>query len=82
VDAFENPVTPKGGKSLLENALTQLDCHWQDLSKMYGETSVIFKGIVTREQLAQQLTNLKDCEQPSVEDLLKDAIAAAFPEAN
>lgn len=79
VDAFENPVAPKGGKSLLENALSHLDCHWADLSKMYGEKSVLFKGIVTREQLAQQLVNLKDCEQPTVEALLKDAIAVAFP---
>jgi CRISPR system Cascade subunit CasC len=82
VDAFENPVAPKNGKSLLENALTQLDRHWADLSKMYGETSVVFKGIVTREQLAQALNNLKDWEKPSVDDLLKDAIAAAFAEGN
>ena len=82
VDAFENPVAPKGSKSLLENALTQLDSHWADLSKMYGEKSLVFKGIVTREQLAQQLTTLKGCEQPTVDELIKDAIAAAFPEGN
>ncbi|MBE9140792.1 type I-E CRISPR-associated protein Cas7/Cse4/CasC [Nodosilinea sp. LEGE 07088] len=82
VDAFENPVAPKEGKSLLENALTQLDGHWADLCKMYGEKSVVFKGIVTREQLAQQLATLKDCEQPTVDELIKDAIAAAFPEGN
>ncbi|OLP18281.1 type I-E CRISPR-associated protein Cas7/Cse4/CasC [Leptolyngbya sp. 'hensonii'] len=79
VDAFENPVAPKGGNSLLENALSQLDRHWADLSKMYGEKSVVFKGIVTREQLAQKLVNLKDCEKPTVDELIKDAIAAAFP---
>jgi len=82
VDAFENPVAPKGGKSLLENALSQLDRHWADLSKMYGEKSVLFKGIVTREQLAQQLVNLKAWEIPTVEELLKDAIAAAFAGGN
>jgi CRISPR system Cascade subunit CasC len=82
VDAFENPVAPKGGHSLLENAIARLDSHWADLSKMYGEKSVVFKGIVTREQLAQQLKTLKDCEQASVADLLKDAIAAAFPGGN
>lgn len=82
VDAFEDPVAPKGGKSLLENALTQLNSHWADLSKMYGEASVAFKGIVTREQLAQRLTTLKDCEQPTVDGLIKDAIAAAFSEGN
>jgi len=82
VDAFENPVTPKSGKSLLENALSQLDSHWSDLSKMYGEKSVVFKGIATRGQLAQQLTSLKDCEQPTVDELIKDAIAAAFPGGN
>jgi CRISPR system Cascade subunit CasC len=49
---------------------------------MYGEKSLVFKGIVTREQLAQRLTTLKDCEQPTVDELIKDAIAAAFPEGN
>lgn len=82
VDAFENPVAPKGGKSLLENALFNLDSHWADLGKMYGEKSVMFKGIVTREHLAQQLTYLANFEKPSVEELLKDAIAVAFPGAN
>jgi CRISPR system Cascade subunit CasC len=82
VDAFENPVVPKGSKSLLENALTKLDSHWADLGKMYGEKSVVFKGIVTREQLAQQLAKLKDYEKPTVDELIKDAIAAAFPEGN
>jgi CRISPR system Cascade subunit CasC len=78
VDAFENPVAPRSGKSLLENAVSKLDSHWADLSKMYGEKSIVFKGIVTREQLAQQLKHLNDCEKPSVDELLKDAIAAAF----
>jgi CRISPR system Cascade subunit CasC len=82
VDAFENPVAPKGGKSLLENAVARLDGHWADLSKMYGERSVVFKGIVTRLQLAQQLEHLAACERPSVDELIKDAIAAAFPGAN
>jgi CRISPR system Cascade subunit CasC len=78
VDAFENPVAPKGSKSLLENAVSTLDEHWAELSKMYGEKSVVFKGIVTRTQLAQQLKHLADIEKPSVEELLKDAIATAF----
>lgn len=82
VDAFENPVAPRSGKSLLENAVFKLDDHWAELSKMYGEKSVVFKGIVTRTQLAQQLNHLQSCEVPAVEDLLKDAIAAAFPEGD
>jgi len=82
VDAFENPVVPKEGKSLLENAVAKLDHHWHDLAKMYGEKSVVFKGIVTREQLAQQLNHLKGVEKPTVDELLKDAIAAVFPEGN
>jgi CRISPR system Cascade subunit CasC len=82
IDAFENPAAPKSGKSLLENAVAKLDGHWADLSKMYGETSVVFKGIVTLAQLAEQLNHLAACEKPSVEELLKDAIAAAFPGAN
>jgi CRISPR system Cascade subunit CasC len=82
VDAFENPVAPKGGKSLLENAVAKLDNHWSDLSKMYGEKSCSFKGIVTRAQLAEQLTHLANCEKPSVDELIKEAITAAFPGVN
>jgi CRISPR system Cascade subunit CasC len=82
VDAFENPVAPKGGKSLLENAVAKLDNHWADLSKMYGEKSIAFKGIVTRAQIAEQLKHLADCEKPSVDELIKAVIAAAFPGGN
>jgi CRISPR system Cascade subunit CasC len=82
VDAFESPITPKNGKSLLENAVIKLDTHWADLSKMYGEKSIVFKGIVTRAQLAEQLKHLANDEKTSVDELLKDAIAAAFPGAN
>jgi len=78
VDAFENPIAPKGGKSLLENSVKRLDEHWAELCKMYGEKSVVFKGIVTRTQLAQQLESLKECEKPSIDELMKDAIEAAF----
>lgn len=82
VDAFENPVAPKNGKSLLENAVTKLDFHWGELSKMYGDRSIVFKGIVTREHLTETLINLKDCKQPSVDELIKAAIATAFPGEN
>lgn len=82
VDAFENPVAPRGNNSLLDNAVSKLDSHWADLSKMYGEKSVVFKGIVTREQLVQKLVSLKDCEEPTVDELIKKAIAAAFPGGN
>jgi CRISPR system Cascade subunit CasC len=82
VDAFENPVAPKGNTSLLENTVSKLDRHWAELTKMYGEKSVVFKGIVTRTQLSQQLQHLASVEMPSVEELLKDAIAAAFPGGN
>lgn len=82
VDAFEEPVAPRNNKSLLGNAISRLDQHWADLCKMYGDDSVAFKGIVTREQLAQHLKHLADYEKPSVQDLLKDAIAAAFSGEN
>jgi CRISPR system Cascade subunit CasC len=78
VDAFESPIAPKGNKSLLENAVSKMDSHWAELSKMYGEKSVVFKGIVTRTQLAQQLEELKEYEKPSVDELLRYAMAAAF----
>jgi CRISPR system Cascade subunit CasC len=79
VDAFENPAAPKGSLSLLDIAVSKLDSHWADLGKMYGEKSILYKGIVTRTQLAQQLKHLAKLEKASIEELLKEAIAAAFP---
>ena len=78
VDAFEDPIAPKSGKSLLENAVKALDAHWADLTKMYGETGVTYKGIVTRTTLAEQLNTLAEVEQDSVETLLKEALEAAL----
>jgi len=78
VDAFEAPIAPKGGASLLENAVKALDTHWADLTKMYGETGVSYKGIVTRTTLAKQLETLKDVERESVDVLLKEALEAVL----
>jgi CRISPR system Cascade subunit CasC len=78
VDAFEDPVRPRNAKSLLENAVGALDHHWADLSKMYGDHAV-YKGVVTRSQLAKGLDTLKSVEVNSMENLLNEAIAHAFP---
>jgi CRISPR system Cascade subunit CasC len=80
VDAFEDPIRPGGGKSLLENAISSLDTHWADLNQMYGDKSVKFVGVVTRSQLAKSLKNLKTKEQASVEISI-DAALAALQEA-
>jgi len=77
-DAFEDPIAPKSGNSLLENAVKALDAHWADLTKMYGETGVKYKGIVTRTTLAKQLETLAEAEQESVDMLLKEALEAAL----
>jgi CRISPR system Cascade subunit CasC len=81
VDAFEDPIRPVGGKSLLEKAVADLDAHWADMTKMYGDKSV-FKGVVTRTRLAEGLKHLKNSEVESVDSLLEKAITAAFPGAN
>jgi CRISPR system Cascade subunit CasC len=80
VDAFEDPVRPIGNTSLLEKAVANLDAHWADMIKMYGDKS-IFKGVVTRSRLAEGLKNLQNAEVASVDALLKGAIEAAFPGA-
>jgi CRISPR system Cascade subunit CasC len=77
VDAFEDPVRPIGNISLLEKAVANLDAHWADMIKMYGDKSV-FKGVVTRSRLVEGLKNLKNAEVESVDALLKEAIEAAF----
>lgn len=78
VDAFEDPIAPKNGHSLLENAVKALDTHWADLTKMYGETGVNYKGIVTRTTLAQHLKSLAAVEKGSVDKLLEEALKAAL----
>lgn len=81
VDAFEDPIAPKGGFSLLQNAVKALDAHWTELSKMYGETGVKYKGIVTRTTLANQLTTLANVKKESVAILLEEALEAALVNA-
>lgn len=81
-DAFENPVSPRGGNSLLENAVARFDSHWGELTQMYGDTDVVFKGVVARPQLAEQLKHLQANAKSSVNELLENAIAVAFPEEN
>jgi CRISPR system Cascade subunit CasC len=90
VDAFEDPIAPKGGLSLLENSVKALAKHWADLTKMYGETGIVYKGIVTRTTLADRLKKLADNgdkkavdlllkeDKESVDTLLKEALDAAL----
>jgi CRISPR system Cascade subunit CasC len=82
VDAFEDPVRPSNGKSLLEKSVANLDMHWADMVKMYGDKSVKFKGVVARSQLAESLKTLKSAEVDSVDELVSKAIATSFPGAN
>jgi CRISPR system Cascade subunit CasC len=77
-DAFEDPIAPKSGNSLLENAVKALDVHWADLTKMYCETGVVYKGIATRTTLAKQLKTLAEVERDSVDTLMKEALEAAL----
>jgi CRISPR system Cascade subunit CasC len=82
VDAFEDPVRPSNGKSLLEKSVANLDMHWADMVKMYGDRSVKFKGVVARSQLAESLKTLKSAEVDSVDELVSKAIVTSFPGAN
>ncbi|MEP0755225.1 type I-E CRISPR-associated protein Cas7/Cse4/CasC [Trichocoleus sp. Lan] len=78
VDAFENPVRPSGGMSLLEKAVKELDQHWADMIKMYGNSDVNYIGIVTRSRLAEHFNALKSDQVASTDDLISQAIATAF----
>jgi CRISPR system Cascade subunit CasC len=80
VDAFEEPVAPTHQKSLLANAVSCLDSHWDDLNKMYGSQSIKFVGVVTRNHFNEDLDHLKPLAKPSVDVLLQEAIAATFAE--
>ena len=76
VDAFENPVAPSAGFSLLENAVNALDTFWGSLVKMYGEVDVQYKGVVALDRLAERLNVLKPNKKDSVEELLNGALKA------
>jgi CRISPR system Cascade subunit CasC len=78
VDAFEEPVSPKNGKGLLANAVSQLDTYWDELTRMYRSKAVKFAGIVTRSQLSVSLKHLASLKKESVEQLLEEAIVATF----
>jgi CRISPR system Cascade subunit CasC len=78
VDAFEDPISPKHGASLLANAVGAMDAHWADLTAMYGESGVQYKGIVTRSKFTDQLDVLKPVNKSSVEELLSEALTAAL----
>lgn len=77
-DAFEDPVSPKNGASLLANAIGAMDAHWADLATMYGESGVQYKGIVTRSKFTDKLDALKPVKKDSVDVLLTEALAAAL----
>lgn len=76
VDAFEDPVAPKAGLSLLENAVKALDTHWGELIKMYGESDVKYRGVVTLDRLSSRLSVLKTSQEGSVESLIQKALEA------
>ena len=78
VDAFEDPIRPSNGLSLLAKSLKALDTHWQDLQDMYGSQGVSYVGIVTRNRLQEHVGSLKDKKVASLEVLITEAIASAF----
>ncbi len=79
VDAFEDPVRPSNGMSLLEKSVKELDQHWADMVKMYGKSKVKFMGVVTRSRLESSLDTLTTHQLPSVDELIQAAIEVAFP---
>jgi CRISPR system Cascade subunit CasC len=79
VDAFEKSVAPTYNRSLLQKAVEQLEEHWGDMVKMYGEKSVSYKGILLQENLAGQLGCLENSRVASLDELISTAITKAFP---
>ncbi len=78
VDAFEDPVRPVNGLSLLENSVKKLDAHWADLEAMYGSKPVKFLGVVTRSKFFEHLEHLNNASVKSVDELLHKAVEVAF----
>jgi len=76
-DAFEKPIRPDQF-SLLENALTALDSHWQGFIGIYGDQDVQYRGIVVLPKLTERLTALKSDQEETVETLLTKAVTAAL----
>lgn len=77
VNAFEKPISADN-HSLLENAVTKLGKHWGEVVKMYGESGVTYKGIVTLTKLEDYLDVLGKYKEDSFDKLLTNAIKALF----
>lgn len=78
VDAFEQAVRPKAGKSILENAVERLGGHWSEIETMYGSHGLESAGVCIRKGLESHLGSLKDLAVPNLETLLTAQIARAF----
>lgn len=79
VDAFEDPIRPGNGMSLLEKSVQELDLHWADMVKMYGDANLKYCGVTARSRLDKNLRTLTSNQVDSVDALVDAAITAAFP---
>lgn len=78
VDAYEKPIRPTGKNSLLEHAVEKLTQHWENLTQLYGASDVAYLGIATRAPLVEKLNGLGQHAIPAMDDLVTQAVDAAF----
>jgi CRISPR system Cascade subunit CasC len=75
-NAFVKPVTPRDGKSLVEESIKAMDDYYGRLIGMYGEGGRKASAVCQMDGV--QLTHLKEAVE-SVEDLIVKVTKAAFP---
>jgi len=78
VDAYEKPIRPTGKNSLLEHAVEKLTQHWENLTQLYGASDIAYLGIATRAPLVEKLNGLGQHAIPAMDDLVTQAVDAAF----
>lgn len=79
VNAFENAVRPREGRSILEQSALQLGVHWQDITEMWGDRYISLIKVAAQPSLKQFLGSLTPYCDASVETLI-DAVAAHVQE--
>lgn len=78
VDAFEQAVRAREGRSVLEEAVRRLGLHWSEVNSMYGSRGIQAVGVCARQSLQAHLGTLEPLLVPNLEALLNTQVEQAF----
>jgi CRISPR system Cascade subunit CasC len=78
VDAFEHPIRPGEGRSMLEQAVRRLDGHWEEVQAMYGAEDLVAVRACVRQSLQGHLNALGRSLVSTLDELVETQVAASF----